>query len=776
MDAPPSPNHVFNFPEKEDFEENPQEEPEDELEVDVEEDVPRAATPLVGSPITPPPLLESSSDSVVATPVVTSGIHEMPPPGRINVTYLERYERKRQAEMDANSSGVHRVERHMNALYRDLSHDVQFTYGVEDRMTGLENNDQEKKLEKAFYHMQVWVSERLGWGAMDACPDGSIDVVTTFGETMPPRRLRRAVVEQLIADRVAEAIVEHERNRPNLVNVRGVVNVQGCTHKTFMKAKPCLFNKTKGVAGLRRWIEKVEQGRALTWWNGNVHTRGLVNANSIPLNEIKTMMTTEYYQVTKIQRMEQALWTLTMKEDDIEAYNNHFHELTLMCPDLVTPEKKKIKRCIRGFPDRFKVNVTSSKHASLHDAINMARELVDILFDSGAEQSFVSTMFTPFIDIASATLKTNYEVELADGKVVSTNTVLHGCTSALFNHVFKIDLLPTQLGSFNVIVRMDLLSYHHAVIDCYEKIVHVPLLNGEILEIQGERLEKDLRFFSCIKADEKKPEDIRIIRKYLEFLGHVVNRDGIHVDHNKIESVKNWKTPESPIDIRSFLGLVGYYLRFIENFSKIAKPLTLLTQKNKTYVWGDKQEEAFRILKEKLCNDPVLALPNGPNDFMVYCDASNQGFGCVLMQRGKKELNMLQRWWIKLLSDYECEIRYHPGKANFVADALSRKERLKSRQVRAMSITVHSGLKTKILEAQREASKDLKAIAKWLQGLDTQRADKMYYDLQDLKIDIAECVSKLLTCSKIKANIIIPHEYSSNPKFLSGNGRTSLWT
>ncbi|GJU61571.1 putative reverse transcriptase domain-containing protein [Tanacetum coccineum] len=342
--------------------------------------------------------------------------------------------------------------------------------------------------------------------------------------------------------------------------------------------------------------------------------------------------------------------------------------------------------------------------------------------------------------------------------------------------------------------------------------------------------------------------------KEVQFLGHVVNRNGIHEDPSKVESVKNWKTPESPIEIRSILRLAGYYRRFIENFSKIAKPLTLLTQKNKAYVWGDKQEEAFCILKEKLCNAPVLALPDGPNDFVVYCDASNQGFGCVLMQRGKviayasrqlkiheknytthdlelgavvfalktwrhylygtksviytdhkslqylfeqKELNMRQRRWIELLSDYECEIKYHPGKANVVADALSRKERLKPRRVRAMSMTIQSGLKAKILEAQGEASKDLKAPAEWLRGLEshfekrddgeiyffdriwipsvggirklimdeahTSRysvhpgADKMYYDLRDLywwpgmKRDIAEYVSKCLTCSKIKA-------------------------
>ncbi|GKD21699.1 hypothetical protein Tco_1223402 [Tanacetum coccineum] len=133
-----------------------------------------------------------------------------------------------------------------------------------------------------------------------------------------------------------------------------------------------------------------------------------------------------------------------------------------------------------------------------------------------------------------------------------------------------------------------------------------------------------------------------------QFLGHVVNQDGIYVDPGK-------------------------------NFFKIAKPLTLLTQKNKKYEWGDKQEEAFCILKEKLCSATVLALPDGPNDFLVYYDESNQ-----------------------------------------VADALSRKEKLKPRQVRAMIMTIYFGLKTKILEAQGKASKDLKALVEWLRGLDAQ--------------------------------------------------------
>ncbi|GJU08691.1 putative reverse transcriptase domain-containing protein [Tanacetum coccineum] len=211
----------------------------------------------------------------------------------------------------------------------------------------------------------------------------------------------------------------------------------------------------------------------------------------------------------------------------------------------------------------------------------------------------------------------------------------------------------------------------------------------------------------------KKPFSIQMLRKRRRF--------------NQAESVKNWKTPESSTEIRSFIRLAGYYRRFIENFSKIAKPLTLLALKNKTYGLSDKQGKVFSILKEKLCNAPVLALPDRPNDCVVYCDASKQGFGCVLMQRGKmiayvsrqlktheknytthnlelyifdqKELNMRQRRWIELLSDYECKIKCHPGKANVVVDALSRKERLKPRQVLVMSITIHSGLKTKILEA-----------------------------------------------------------------------------
>ncbi|GKA11083.1 putative reverse transcriptase domain-containing protein [Tanacetum coccineum] len=167
---------------------------------------------------------------------------------------------------------------------------------------------------------------------------------------------------------------------------------------------------------------------------------------------------------------------------------------------------------------------------------------------------------------------------------------------------------------------------------------------------------------------------------------------------------------KTPTEIHQFLGLAGYYRRFIEGFSKIAKPMTKLTQKNVKFDWSEKAEAAFQLLKQKLCSAPVLALPKDSENFLVYCDASRKGLGAVLMQREKcvvftdhkslqhildqKELNMRQRRWLGLLSDYDCEIRYHPGKANMVADALSRKERIKPLRVRALVLMIGLNLHT----------------------------------------------------------------------------------
>ncbi|GJY64481.1 putative reverse transcriptase domain-containing protein [Tanacetum coccineum] len=231
---------------------------------------------------------------------------------------------------------------------------------------------------------------------------------------------------------------------------------------------------------------------------------------------------------------------------------------------------------------------------------------------------------------------------------------------------------------------------------------------------------------------------------------------------NRIEAIKSWAAPTTPMEVRQFLGLASYYRRFIEGFSLISKPLTKLTQKDNKYEWGKEEEEVFQTLKQKLCSAPILALPEGMKDFVVYCDTSLKGYGAVLMQRekviayasrqlnvheenytthdmelgavvfslrswrhylyrtkyvvftdhkslqyilNKKELNLRQRRWIELLSDYDCEIRYHPGKANVMADALSQKERNKPLRVRALMMTVYNDLPKQIREAQEEAMK-----------------------------------------------------------------------
>ncbi|GJR24979.1 putative reverse transcriptase domain-containing protein [Tanacetum coccineum] len=121
----------------------------------------------------------------------------------------------------------------------------------------------------------------------------------------------------------------------------------------------------------------------------------------------------------------------------------------------------------------------------------------------------------------------------------------------------------------------------------------------------------------------------------VQFLGHVIDSQGIHVDPAKIESIKDLASPKSPTEIHQFLGFAGYYRRFIEGFSKISKPMTKLTQKKVKFEWGDKQEIAFQLLKQKLCSAPILALPEGSKDFIVYCDALIKGLGAVLMQREK---------------------------------------------------------------------------------------------------------------------------------------------
>nr|GEX05801.1 hypothetical protein [Tanacetum cinerariifolium] len=623
-----------------------------------------------------------------------------------------------------------------------------------------------------------------------------------------------------------------------------------------------------------------------------------------------------------------------------------------------------------------------------------------ILFDTGAVRSFISTAFSSLTDIIPTTLDHGYDVKLANGRIIWVNTLIRGCTLNFQNHSFNIDLMPIEMGSFDVIIGMDWLVKYHAVIVCDEKLVRVPF-NNEILIFHGggsnngheskhhlakdklkekgleyvpivqdfpERMhrlassemkelsdqlkelsdkgfirpssspwgapvlffkKKDGSFQMCIdyrelnkltvknryslpriddlfdqlqglsvysKIDLRssyhqlrvREEDIpktafrtryghyefqvmpfgltnahavfmdlmnRVCKPYLDkfvivfindiliyskrkqeheehlklilellkkewlyakfskyefwipkiqFLGYVIDSQGIHVDPTKIDSIKDLSSLKNATEIRQFLGLAGYYQRFIEGFSKIAKSMTKLTQKKVKFYWGDKEEAAFQLIKQKLCSAPILALPEGSEDFVVYCDASIKGLGAMLMQREK-----VIAYGSRQLKVHKKNYTTHDLELRAVVFALKILEALSPLRVRALVMTIGLDLPKKILRAQTEArkpenlksedvggmlienSKDPEKPKKeklepradetlclnkksWLSCYGDLRTlimheshkskysvhpgfDKMYQDMKRLywlpntKADIATYVSKCLTCLKVKA-------------------------
>ncbi|GKB99442.1 putative reverse transcriptase domain-containing protein [Tanacetum coccineum] len=673
-----------------------------------------------------------------------------------------------------------------------------------------------------------------------------------------------------------------------------------------------------------KFVAATLQGPALTWWNAKVATMGLETVNQMPWTEMKQLMTAEFCPIEELQRMEHELWNLKVgtrakvycKKEDVSRVQCSAHSNVLDCGE---------PRSECGYWNLFLLN---NQYAS-------------VLFDLGFDMSFVNTRFSSLLDIKLIKIEDSYEVELADGRIVSTNTVLKGCTLSLVNHVFEIDLMLIELGTFDVIIDMDWLVKHDAVIVYGEKVVRIPYGNKTLI-VEGDKGVSCLKVISCIKARaapiarvpyrlapsemkelsvqlqellekgfirpsaspwgapvlfvKKKDgsfrmcidyrelnkltiknrcplpriddlfdqlqgssvyskidlrsgyhelrineEDIpitafrtryghfefhvmpfgltnapavfidlmnRVYKPYLDkfvivfiddilvyskdeeehgkhlkivlellkkerlyakflkcdfwldsvqFLGHVIDHSGVHVDLAKFEAIKSWAAPTTPTEVRTQYGHFEFQVMpfgltnapavFMDLMNRVCKPYLdklVIVFIDDILVYSKDEEEHGKHLKiilellkkERLyakfskCDfwldsiqilghvidrsgvhvDPAKieaikswAAPTTPTEVrqllglnIPWCIVAQslKGYGAVLMQREKviayasrqlkvheynytthdlelgaiKELNLRQRRWIELLSDYDCEIQYHPGKANVVAD------------------------------------------------------------------------------------------------------------
>nr|GEX02278.1 putative reverse transcriptase domain-containing protein [Tanacetum cinerariifolium] len=418
------------------------------------------------------------------------------------------------------------------------------------------------------------------------------------------------------------------------------------------------------------------QGRVLTWWNGRIASMGIDAVNGT----------------------------------DIDGYTNRFHELALLCPRMVEPEQVKVEQYIRGLSKNIRGDVTSSRPAGIDEAVRMAYQLMGQIIQEKT-------------DMVSEGEKRKGERDRGGRVCPKCKNKKHGGDCWKCGKCGKL---------------------WHKTAACWSL---------------------DIKDVTCFNCNEKGHRNIDFPK--LKKNGQGRNNCGVVYKLRVVDAQQDLKviTGTFLLNNRYATPLFdsGADKSFVStNFITLIdiEPIELDTSyevkssnekvKNKPYVWGDNEEEPFQTLKLKLCSLPILSLPKGNEDFVVYCDASLKGFGAILMQREKviaytsrqlrkneenytthdlelgavlfalrlwrhymystkcmvytdhkslqyildqKELNMRQRRWIKFLSDYDCVIRYHPGKVNVIADALSRKDK-ESIRVRALGVTSEETIQT----------------------------------------------------------------------------------
>nr|GEV52136.1 hypothetical protein [Tanacetum cinerariifolium] len=643
--------------------------------------------------------------------------------------------------------------------------------------------------------------------------------------------------------------------------------------KADTRAERERFHGTEGAVGLVRWFKKIENtfeisecvkgkkvnfstatlhGRALTWWNSQVATLGREVANGRSWTELRDM--------------------------NIAAYMKRFNKLDLLCPNDVPNEKKKVELYIKGLHKIIKGETTSSRPATLNEAVRMAHALMEQKIQAkneriaegikrkwensnqgnnnnnnhhiqnnnrrqcnvralttaqneGANQTRIAPKCNrckrchfdqcppkcencgrmghkakdcrsknvvsarKYIErgsqlfIAQVTKKEPTKKQLQDVPMICNfPEVFPDDLPGLPPHrqvEFKIELIPGAAPVAYAPYRLapsELKEFSDQLKGLSEKVFIRPSSSpwgAPVLFVK----KKDGSFHVCIDYRELNKLTVKnqyplsgltiyLINSKLDkfmtvFIDDILIYSKNKEDHEKhsktiLELLRNEKLYAKFLKCDFCLESVQFLGHVIDSNGVHVDPV----KKNKKHEWCMEEEEAFQTLKQKLCFAPILALPEGTENFIVYCDASLKGFGAVLMQREKKDFNMRQRRWIELLSDYDCEIRYHPGKGNVVADALSQKDREPLR-VRSLLMTIHTNLHEKILEAQTEAMKE-----------ENMKAENLG--------------SKCLTCAKVKAEHQKPSGLLQQPEihewkwekiamdFVSGlprtpNGYDSIW-
>ncbi|GJW64245.1 putative reverse transcriptase domain-containing protein [Tanacetum coccineum] len=705
---------------------------------------------------------------------------------------------------------------------------------------------------------------------------------------MPPKSapLTQAAIRRMIKESVDAAIAAERARHANAGNdARGSGPVRGqdaapavreCTFAGFMKCNPTAFHGTEGAVELRRWFKKTKsvfgisecaegkkvkfaaatlQGPALTWWNAKVATMGLETVNQMPWTEMKQLMTAEFCPIEEVQRMEHELWNLKGLTDNIKSEVTsskpaNLNEAMRMAHKLMEQKSQaRDERILEGKKRKYckEKNVAMGANAlpilTCYDCgeqghtrnrcprkvkqeeVGEARSRAYAIKDAEPKDPNVVTD-TSMLNIDPIKIRSSYEVELADGRVVSTNTVLkahkyveRGCHLFLahvtekkskekrledvpvihdFPEVFpeelpglppprqvefRIDLVPGAAPVARAPYRLAPSEMRELSVQLQELLekgfIHpssspwgapvlfvkkkdgsfrmcidyrelnkltvknrypLPRINDLFDQLQGSSVYSkiDLRsgyhqlrikeedipitafrtryghfefqfvivFIDDIlvysKDEEEYEKHLKIILELLkkerlyakfskcdfwldsiQFLGHVIDRSGVHVDPTKIKAIKSWATPTMP---------------------------TELDKKDKKYEWEKEEKEAFQTLKQKLCSAPILALPEGTKDFMVYYNASLKGYGAVLMQREK-----VIAYASRQLKVHEENYTTHDlelGAADFALRlwrhylyGTNRKERNKPFGVRALMMTVHNDLPKQIREAQEEAMK-----------------------------------------------------------------------